>query len=319
MDVGVGLWSMRSTAEVPASFPKLYANLQEDARLVERLGFHSLWIAEHHFWYDGWCPSVIAAAASVLGATTRLRAGTGILLLALQDPAQASATIRTAMDLSGGRLDLGVGLGYRDVEFDGFGLTRKTRGRRTDAALDELIAGWAGDAQAPPVWIGGISAPAMARAGSRGLGILMPNTMRTDELHDAFALHRAAADEAKRPLGRVAVMRYAWPTDGSTAERDEAHALIRQSILEYYGAWFPLRGRPGFEVPELLDKQIARATASALVGSTEHIADGLAELEPLGVDLAVLQVPTDGTGADHRAAITELAASAAMVARPVAV
>ena len=46
----------------------LYQLLQQDASLAEALGFHSLWLAEHHFWYDGWCPAPVAAAAAVLGA-----------------------------------------------------------------------------------------------------------------------------------------------------------------------------------------------------------------------------------------------------------
>src|ERR1700733_568198 len=142
VDVGVGLWAMRATARRPASFPRLYSELLDDARLVDELGFHSLWIAEHHFWYDGWCPAPLVAACAVLGATRRLHVGTGIMLLPLYEPDDAIERVASAYELASGRLELGVGLGYRDAEFDAFGLARRQRGRRMEAGLAAL-AQWA--------------------------------------------------------------------------------------------------------------------------------------------------------------------------------
>src|SRR6202011_1591043 len=118
MDVGIGLWTMRSTAACPASHPRLYGELAGDARLAESLGFHSLWLAEHHFWYDGWCPTPLVAAGAVLAATERLHVGTGIHLMPLYDPDRAAAEVDWLHRLSDGRFEHGVGLGFRAAEYD---------------------------------------------------------------------------------------------------------------------------------------------------------------------------------------------------------
>src|SRR3954454_9425954 len=138
MDVGLGLWTMRSTPAFEGAFPQLYADLVTDAQFAELLGFHSLWVAEHHFSPDGWCPAPLVAAASVLGATTTLRVGSGIHLLPLYEAERALAEVDWLHRLSGGRFDHGVGIGYRAAEYDGYGLSRRVRGRRMDAALERF-------------------------------------------------------------------------------------------------------------------------------------------------------------------------------------
>src|ERR1700712_2111487 len=141
MQVGLGLWTMRSTAAFPAAFEQLYADLVSDAQLAEQLGFHSLWVAEHHFSPDGWCPAPLVAAAAVLGATTTLRVGSGIHLLPLYEPRRAFAEVDWLHRLSGGRFDHGIGIGYRAAEYDGYGLSRKARGRRLGVAPERFRDG----------------------------------------------------------------------------------------------------------------------------------------------------------------------------------
>jgi luciferase-like monooxygenase len=93
VDVGLGLWSMRSPVAEDATFEQFYDDLITDGQLAEHLGFHSLWVAEHHFSSDGWCPAPLVAAAAVLGATNTLHVGTGIHLLPLYDPIRALAEV----------------------------------------------------------------------------------------------------------------------------------------------------------------------------------------------------------------------------------
>src|SRR5207253_3165092 len=85
IEIGLALWTMQSTAGAPASHSALYRHLPDDARLVEALGFDSMWFAEHRFWYDGWCPAPLVAAASAASATTSLGIGTSMVLLPPHD------------------------------------------------------------------------------------------------------------------------------------------------------------------------------------------------------------------------------------------
>jgi alkanesulfonate monooxygenase SsuD/methylene tetrahydromethanopterin reductase-like flavin-dependent oxidoreductase (luciferase family) len=306
-DVGVGLWTMRSTAAHPVHAAAAYAALARDALHAETLGFHSLWLAEHHFWYDGWCPAPVAAAAAVLSSTSTLKAGTGVHLLPLWDPSAAAAAAETLVALAGERLYLGVGLGYRDEEFDGFGLSRRTRGRRMDVALDELTLRWGEGCLGPRVLVGGFSAAAMARAGTRGLGIFLPFSLSDAKLAATIERYREAALEAGRTPGMVGMLKYAWVTDGSGRQREAAERLIAASALEYSGCWFELNGRSGFAEPELLARQLSLATANALIGTPDEIAEQIARLDAAGVDLVVLQVTRDDVSADHLETMEALA------------
>ena len=290
MDVGIGLWTMRATAAHPASWPQLYARMRSDAQSAESLGFHSLWIAEHHFWYDGWCPSPLTAAASALAATSTLHVGTGIHLLPLYEREQSVSQLAWLQRLSGGRLEHGVGLGYRASEYDGYGVSRKVRGKRMDAALERLSE--LGDA-APQVWVGGFAAPAVQRAGRLGLGLMLPSTLKTAQLRAAIEEARGAAEAAGRSV-RIGVMKYAWATDGSERERRWAEEMLGEFTREYSGAWFPLKGRPGFEAPELLEGQMRRSADTALIGSPEEILEQLHELAGAGAELCVLHLIGDG-------------------------
>jgi alkanesulfonate monooxygenase SsuD/methylene tetrahydromethanopterin reductase-like flavin-dependent oxidoreductase (luciferase family) len=298
IDIGVGLWTMRNTAARPANACALYDRLARDATLAEELGFHSLWVAEHHFWYDGWCPATITAAAVVLGATTRLHAGTGIHLLSLSDPDHVWSGAEAAMRLSGGRLELGVGLGYRDEEFDGFGFSRLARGRRMDAALDALCGRWT--SRGPPVMVGGFSEPALQRAAARGLGIFLPFSMEMAKLRATIEHFRELTLAAGQSMGRIGMLKYVWATNGSARERELAQSVIHASAREYTGSWFSLHGQPGFESSELLEAQLRRASDNALIGTSEEIAERVSELEEAGVDLVVLQVTRDDTHVAHR-------------------
>ena len=106
--------------------------------------FHAVWMGEHRVWYDGWCPAPLHALAEVAGATSRIHLGTAMYLVPQHDPSAAARSIATLDHLSGGRIELGAGLGYRDAEFDALGLRRDRRGKLMDANLDVMEAVWRG-------------------------------------------------------------------------------------------------------------------------------------------------------------------------------
>jgi alkanesulfonate monooxygenase SsuD/methylene tetrahydromethanopterin reductase-like flavin-dependent oxidoreductase (luciferase family) len=284
---------MRSTAYAPQSWTALYAELRQDAQLAEELGYDSLWLAEHHFWYDGWCPQPLVAAASCLAATQRLRLGTAMHLLPQHDIETVSRDVSSLLDCFGDRLDLGVSLGYRDEEYDGVGVERTRRGRTMDEHLDRLLQDhggrWSGP---PPIYVGGIAEPAIRRAGSRGLSLLLPNSLSPSEV---LARSEMAADEATRAglaAGRVGVLVDVWLcADEHMADR--ARDRLVTHYREYAGAWFRLRGELAFARPDLLDKQSARTREAVVVGTANQVLEQLLALRDAGADTLVLQVRAD--------------------------
>ena len=215
--IGVGLWTMQSTATAPANPTALYRVFAEDALVAERLGFHSVWTAEHRGWYDGWCPAPIHALAVAAARTDRVRLGTAMLLAPQHDPVRLARAIATLDRLSGGRVDVGAGLGHRDAEFDALGLRRDRRGQRMEEALGALAAVWAGElgdeppAQrpGPPVWVGGMAPAAIARAARHGHGLMLPQTLRPHEMRAIVEDYR---DQAGAP-GRVGALCDIWIED----------------------------------------------------------------------------------------------------------
>src|SRR6266852_6573875 len=170
MRFGVGLFSLQNTAMLPAHWAGAYRDMREYATLMEELGYDELWLSEHHFFYDGYCPALLPAAASVLSVTQRLRVGTSMLLLPMQDPQRLDTVARDLGARSGGRFDLGVGMGYRDIEFDGHGVSRKRRLPRMVRGLEVLEAAEA--AGGAPLWMGAQLVDPVKRAGRRGHPLL---------------------------------------------------------------------------------------------------------------------------------------------------
>src|SRR6202140_1585719 len=104
MRFGVGLFCVQSTAMQPTHWAGAYRDMRGYATLMEELGYDELWLSEHHFFYDGYCPALLPAAASVLSVPERLGVGTGMLLLPMQDPLRLAAVAQDLTQRSGGRL-----------------------------------------------------------------------------------------------------------------------------------------------------------------------------------------------------------------------
>ena len=110
----VGLYfDLRNPREWPQDWSRLYGFALEMCEEAERLGLDSIWVTEHHLFDDGYLTQPLTFLAAVAARTTRVRLGTAIMLAPLR-PAVQIAEEATVVDiLSGGRLDLGLGAGYR--------------------------------------------------------------------------------------------------------------------------------------------------------------------------------------------------------------
>jgi alkanesulfonate monooxygenase SsuD/methylene tetrahydromethanopterin reductase-like flavin-dependent oxidoreductase (luciferase family) len=305
MRVGVGLWTLQSTQTAPANLAASYAGFPDDACRVERLGFDSLWMAEHRFWYDGWCPQPLVAIASAAAATERLRFGTAMLLLAQHDPVRFARQVASVNAVAGGRLDLGVGLGHRDTEFDGLGLRRDQRGKRMNVALDEL----AELENCPPIWIGGMAPAALERGATRGTGFVLPQTLYPVEVEAHAATIQGYADAAGVARGPIGMVKDCWVTGPDAPGADEIRERFRRHYREEAGAWWVLKGdSTGFQRPELLDRQIQRVYDTALIGPADEVVESLGELRDVGVDMVTLRFWFDVTaGADAWASMERFA------------
>ncbi|MEV4315035.1 LLM class flavin-dependent oxidoreductase [Actinocrispum sp. NPDC049592] len=143
--------------------------LREWARTVEGLGFALLMMSDHVVVtadvaqdYPEPFYEPFTTLSWLAGVTSRVRLGTTVLILPYRHPMLVARMAANLNQFSGGRLVLGVGVGWARQEFEALGVPFTARGKLTDEYLVTLREAWGADA--PPIWIGGNSEAAIRRA-----------------------------------------------------------------------------------------------------------------------------------------------------------
>jgi alkanesulfonate monooxygenase SsuD/methylene tetrahydromethanopterin reductase-like flavin-dependent oxidoreductase (luciferase family) len=278
--VNFGLWYDFRNPGHAVPFETLYRQNLEQIVWAESLGFNSIWLTEHHFCEDGYTPSPLVLAAAIGERTQRMRIGTNLLLLPLADPVRLAEDAAALAILTDGRFDLGVGLGYREVEFDYFGRKLVNRPSLMEEGVQILRQAWSGapvsisgrrfaidnlpvtpvPGKPPRIFMGGMAEPAIARAARLGDGFLSTGGIG----HDVYVAALDNPSEGAICAGNWAII--AADPDREAAKIGE-HALYQANQYVRWGAFGPPE-----EVPLFPDAQSA-------------IRDGLYEL--WDADLAI--------------------------------
>lgn len=235
-----------------------YWDVPQFARTAEDLGFRRVTMGEHVM--DGNPPRPtmlnLPAMAAAAGATDDIRVMTGIVIAPLYHPVMLAKLVATVDQVSGGRLDFGIGIsGQRGthVEFDALGISPRTRGRRTDEMLEVMKRLWQEDGVShrgrffefddvtllprpaqqpyPPIWVSGRSEAAMRRAALHGDG-WYPYLFTNRRIKHSNDLVRQFAAEAGRELPG-----FHWGLNQPTAisdDADEAMGLAVRNVGERY-------------------------------------------------------------------------------------
>ena len=248
MEIGVTVRNMgpQSTAGL----------LGECVTSAEKLGFESVWITDHIAippdvaeGSDGRYLDPLITLSYLAGITTRIRLGTGVLILPYRSALPTAKQIATLQELSGERLLLGVGIGWMDAEFRALGLNRHQRGAQSDSVLALLNRCFGSSAAAkrdaadntgidvvtahsqpflfrpnpprPSIYIGGSAKNALPRALAHDAGWI-PMGMTPEKLEPAITDYRKTCEREGREARGITVMQGLPTADAKALEASVA-------------------------------------------------------------------------------------------------
>jgi len=209
------------------------------ARLAEAAGFDSLFAVEHVVWPENYTsvypygptgrlpgepsvklPDPLIWLTWVAAATTRLRFMTAVMILPQRNPLVLAKEVATLDYLSGGRFELGIGVGWLKEEFEALGIPFERRGKRADEYIGAMRALWASDAasfagefvnfdkvssnpkpvaKSVPIIVGGHSEAAARRAGRLGDGFFPSIGSQVDTMPLLDVVRRSAEQAGRDP------------------------------------------------------------------------------------------------------------------------
>lgn len=311
MRVGLTL-EMRQSPERPQPWTELWEDCLWLFEQAEQLGFDSLLVQEHFFTDDGYGPSMPIFLSALATRTHSARIGSYVYVAPLHHPLALAQETAVLDQLSGGRLDVGIGIGHRVAEYAAFGFNPKTRPSRMEESIELLKLGWSGQpitydgryynidglqvqptpAQQPhpPLWVAATTTPAAERAGRHGANLAGATV--DPEVHEAY---HAALEAAGHAPGSTRVSN-PWSI---TVTDQDPDTVWQRNKQHYFNRWDYYRQiRTEFGDPDL-DYGLAPAPdayrANELIGNADEV---LSTLEPhvkgLGLTDLVLFGPHPG-------------------------
>jgi len=258
-------YDFRNPPQWRRPYEKIYADILDQIAWAENLGFDYVWISEHHFTEDGYAPSLFPIAAAIAARTKKIRIATGVALLPLYHPVRLAEDAATVDVISGGRFELGVGVGYKLDEFRGLDIDIHQRAGRMDEGLEIIKRLWAGEKldfkgkhdtvgnvaispepvqkNGPPIWIGGFVRASLRRAVRFGDGFFNCG----GDAEELYGYYREELAEAGKPAENLRIADCIhWLIVSETPEKtwdEAADGVIYQ--VNKYNEWLSESGFPG--------------------------------------------------------------------------
>ena len=276
---------------------------------AESLGYHSVWLAEHHFNDYGICPAPSVLASFVAARTSTLRLGMGVSLLPLHHPVDLAEQLAVLDVLSGGRLDVGIGRGGTLQDYQTFQSDRSDSRKRVEEGIAMMRQCWSGQAfdyqgrfhsaerlhvrprpaqrPHPPLYMAANSEDSVRSAAHLGLPTLSAFFVPVDELRRRHDVYREEAFAMGRSHAEVEHLeRQAWGMRvvHVAANRDEALRATEAPFMGYQERLARLRSEgTGGGLPDSFDRSFVRLrpfreyldSGVAVIGSPDEVRQGL--------------------------------------------
>jgi probable F420-dependent oxidoreductase len=268
------------------SSPDPFRETFDLAVIAEESGFDTVTVGHHHF-MPGNMSDPLTFLAAVAARTTTVRVGTGLFQLPIHNPVRVAEQVATIDQISGGRVTLGVGMGWWPLEYEVNGSVFGERGARMEEALTILRLVWSEQDTAfegrfhsfseltvhprpiqnphPPLWVAGVATAAVERAARLGDAWICGPVQSLSAALRCLDVYRPACAAKSKPDDWI-LRRYAW-----IGENDEQ---VRTEILPHYVDGLMAHWRESAEEAEELDL-FARIDAGAAITAEDIAADRL--------------------------------------------
>ena len=272
---------------------------------AESLGYHSTFLVEHHFTGFGQVSATLNLLTWIGAKTTTLRLGTAVMVLPWHNPVLLAEQIATLDLLSGGRVDAGIGKGYRRKEFEGFSMPIEEADDRFEECLEVMLKAWTSDnpwshkgkyweydqvvvepssvqKPHPQLWMGAGSSRSIKQVAQLGFNMLLGQFDSFEMIAEEVALFKSEVEALGRTFDpmSVAVARSVNIVD-SPEEYDQAIenrmvARVRTQELAIQSSFQDTR---------------EAAEAGVIYGDTDYVGGHIQALHDIGVEYVVLNCP----------------------------
>jgi alkanesulfonate monooxygenase SsuD/methylene tetrahydromethanopterin reductase-like flavin-dependent oxidoreductase (luciferase family) len=298
---------------------------------AEELGFHGSFVVEHHFTGYGQVSATLNLLTWLGARTRRLRLGTAVMVLPWHNPVLLAEQAATLDLLSGGRLDFGVGKGYRYNEFAGFCMPMDEAEARFEECLAVILKAWTSNAPFshrgeywrfdnivvepptaqkphPPIWMGAGSDRSIRRVAEKGYNLLLGQYASPQDVARAIAVYREAVEAKGRVFDpmRIGVTRAFFVTDSAAEKREALERRLHNRLRQLKLATRPdgtVHGGPDRATgdPQTVNER------SAIYGNPDEVAARLEDLAAAGVGYVLLNGGGSGGGARGRQSLRRFA------------
>ncbi|NQV56513.1 MAG: LLM class flavin-dependent oxidoreductase [Rhodospirillales bacterium] len=272
---------------------------------ADKLDFASIFIVEHHFSGIGQVSASLSLLTYLAAKTEKIRLGTAVTILPWHNPILLAEQAATLDLLSGGRLDFGIGKGYRDLEFKGFCIPKEEAQERFDEALEIIFKAWTSSERfsyhserwnfediivepeivqkpMPPIWTGAGTPSSIQRVAKNGFNLLLDQYGSFDLTRERVDVFRQACDEVGRTYNPAEVgLTRAIVLTGSKKET----AVAKEARAKRSGAMSKFGRLPGLpEEPQSYADGSAPVDDAAIIGEPGEVIERVMELREFGVE-----------------------------------
>ena len=295
------------------------SHMIEQVRLARQSGFSSLWVPHHYLTQPMQMLAPIPMLAYLAREAEGMTIGPNILVMPLLNPVHVAEDAVTLDLLSGGRYVLGIGIGYREAEFNTFNVPLKERVQRFTESIEIMRRLWTEDRVTfhgkifnvedlgiglkptrpggPPIWVAAVVDAAVKRAARIGDAWLITNFAHLSVLEPQMKLYRDTLQEANKPFpAEVPITRecYIGPTRAKAMEECRAALEYKYGAYSSWGLDKQSKGAESFDQPF---EDFARDRF--IIGDKSYVAEEIQRYnETLGVNHFLMRVQWPGLEQD---------------------